>query len=88
MRTRVDDKKTRGLSGDKNKSPPWPPTPLMSRQAMRTRVGDKKTRGLSGGEKKRLSIGCELVGSPSLLFLDEPTTGLDAFAAERVSAGG
>lgn len=54
-------------------------------KALATRVGDKKTRGLSGGEKKRLSIGCELVGSPSLLFLDEPTTGLDAFAAQRVS---
>ena len=68
--------------------PPTHPPTHTSWQAMRTRVGDKKTRGLSGGEKKRLSIGCELVGSPSLLFLDEPTTGLDAFAAERVSAGG
>lgn len=47
-------------------------------------VGDAKTRGLSGGEKKRLAIGCELIGSPALLFLDEPTTGLDAFQAEKV----
>ena len=36
------------------------------------------------GGKKRLSIGCELVGSPSLIFLDEPTTGLDSFQAEKV----
>lgn len=47
-------------------------------------VGDAKTRGLSGGEKKRLAIGCELIGSPALLFLDEPSTGLDAFQAEKV----
>lgn len=49
-----------------------------------SRVGDAKRRGLSGGERKRLSIGCELISSPSLIFLDEPTTGLDSFQAEKV----
>ncbi|CAD7696795.1 unnamed protein product [Ostreobium quekettii] len=49
-----------------------------------TRVGDAKTRGISNGEKKRLSIGCELIHSPSLIFVDEPTTGLDSFQAEKV----
>ncbi|GAB2280006.1 ABC transporter G member 7 [Dionaea muscipula] len=47
-------------------------------------VGDAKVRGISGGEKKRLSLACELMASPSVIFADEPTTGLDAFQAEKV----
>ncbi|CAI9096729.1 OLC1v1032940C7 [Oldenlandia corymbosa var. corymbosa] len=49
-----------------------------------SRVGDAKVRGISGGEKKRLSLACELIASPSVIFADEPTTGLDAFQAEKV----
>ena len=38
-----------------------------------TVVGSTKIRGISGGERKRLSIAVELISSPSLIFLDEPT---------------
>ncbi|HKP77110.1 MAG TPA: ABC transporter ATP-binding protein [Longimicrobiaceae bacterium] len=38
---------------------------------------DTQVRNLSGGQRQRLSVACALAGAPDLLFLDEPTTGLD-----------
>ncbi|CAF4968382.1 unnamed protein product, partial [Rotaria sp. Silwood1] len=46
-----------------------------------TRIGTEFKRGVSGGERKRTCIAMELVLSPKILFLDEPTTGLDASTA-------
>uniref|UniRef100_A0A8C4NJN8 Broad substrate specificity ATP-binding cassette transporter ABCG2 n=1 Tax=Dicentrarchus labrax TaxID=13489 RepID=A0A8C4NJN8_DICLA len=49
-----------------------------------SKVGTQTTRGISGGERKRTNIGMELIIDPSVLFLDEPTTGLDASTANSV----
>jgi ABC-type multidrug transport system ATPase subunit len=40
-------------------------------------------KGCSGGERKRVSVGMELITKPVMIFLDEPTSGLDSFAAVK-----
>ncbi|KFK36826.1 hypothetical protein AALP_AA4G176500 [Arabis alpina] len=54
------------------------------RNAAQTIIGDEGHRGISGGERRRVSIGIDIIHDPILLFLDEPTSGLDSTSAFMV----
>ncbi|KAF4382278.1 hypothetical protein G4B88_011607 [Cannabis sativa] len=54
------------------------------RNAAKTVIGDEGHRGVSGGERRRVSIGIDIIHDPILLFLDEPTSGLDSTSAYMV----
>lgn len=49
-----------------------------------TKIGNNIERGVSGGERKRTSIAFELLSDTPIIFLDEPTTGLDSYNAYEV----
>ena len=49
-----------------------------------TMVGGELVKGISGGQRKRTSVGVELVVKPQIVFLDEPTSGLDSFSAVQL----
>lgn len=50
-------------------------------KCMDTLVGNPMIKGISGGEKKRTSIGFELISEPDVIMLDEPTSGLDSLTS-------
>lgn len=54
------------------------------RNAAKTVIGDEGHRGVSGGERRRVSIGIDIIHDPIILFLDEPTSGLDSTSAFMV----
>lgn len=54
------------------------------RSAANTIIGDEGHRGVSGGERRRVSIGTDIIHDPIVLFLDEPTSGLDSTSAFMV----
>ena len=57
---------------------------LRLNKCQNTKIGGPLVKGVSGGERKRTSISVELITDPQLIFLDEPTTGLDSFTATSV----
>lgn len=59
-------------------------TYIALQSAAHTYIGDEGRRGVSGGERRRVSIGIDIIHKPSLLFLDEPTSGLDSTSAFSV----
>ncbi|MEU6714128.1 ABC transporter ATP-binding protein [Nonomuraea sp. NPDC046802] len=60
-------------------SRPWDARRLIAAVGL-TEQADKKVRTLSGGQRRRLDVAIGLVGRPELVFLDEPTAGLDPVA--------
>jgi ABC-type multidrug transport system ATPase subunit/ABC-type multidrug transport system permease subunit len=57
---------------------------LGMKEVENVKVGDEDVKGLSGGQRRRLSIGIDLLKEPKLIFLDEPISGLDSTSAFKV----
>eukprot|EP00127_Corallochytrium_limacisporum_P000295 Clim_evm10s10 gene=Clim_evmTU10s10 len=57
---------------------------LQLNKARDTRIGNDVYRGVSGGERRRVTIGVEIIARPDIIILDEPTSGLDSSTAAHV----
>ncbi|KAL4512208.1 hypothetical protein ABPG72_005210 [Tetrahymena utriculariae] len=76
--------KTKGTTKEKNDRVQEMIKQLKLEICQNTFVGGLFVKGISGGEKKRTSIGYELISDPAAIFLDEPTSGLDSFTAYSI----
>src|SRR5688572_25934600 len=65
---------------------PVPRAELLARFGL-AEMHRRQTGGLSGGQRRRLAVALAFVGKPSLVFLDEPTTGLDVEARRSLWDG-
>ncbi|EAR84815.1 ABC transporter family protein (macronuclear) [Tetrahymena thermophila SB210] len=75
------DFKIKGSKEEKEKKVDEVIKTLKLERCQNTLIGGNFIKGVSGGERKRTSIGFELVSNPQVIFLDEPTSGLDSFTA-------
>ncbi|MFE9660211.1 ATP-binding cassette domain-containing protein [Streptomyces sp. NPDC005955] len=62
--------------GTGKRQPPWERAELLNAVGL-TEHADRQIRTLSGGQRRRLDVAIGIVGRPEVLFLDEPTAGLD-----------
>jgi ABC-type multidrug transport system ATPase subunit len=53
-------------------------------EARNVKVGDEDKKGISGGQRRRLSVGIDLLRDPKVIFLDEPISGLDSTSAFKL----